>query len=484
LAVLESTHVNTSLEALSYRLSSQQHDALRDLLRFYSPTSGPIRKVATYLGPGGGFRVNVGHSSYFDLDRVFQLATGLPSLDTGSTKSLFGGGKGFSLFDMFVSTLGEGVERVLGSLAFLMGRADPTFGTWRELTEAGLRCLAPAEVPLFAEAQYAQPGFMYEPYREDTWLAWIQGKRLLSGEPIWVPAQLVNMVHLLHPAEGFIGYAASGGLSCHVSREEALLHGITELMERDAVNLRWYLSIAPEEIVLDRPSHDPRLQALIDDLGGMPGERHWLHHSIDIPEVPVVTVIEIAPWMRRFAYNAGGGVDIDVDGAMLGALTEFGQSERTIRMSAMTPDRAVSESVYRMFDIADDACADDLTLYVQAIGFYGHRSNRDKLDWYLHGNPKLGMSELPSGPSGDQARFAHLLAILRRHDLDPIVFDFSPQDTDCLRLVKVFMPELTQPFLQSQPMFGHPRFRAIAEQRDRLGPDGEVELRADPLPYP
>jgi hypothetical protein len=77
LPVLESTHVNTSLEALSYRLSSQQHDALRDLLRFYSPTSGPIRKVATYLGPGGGFHVNVGHSSYFDLDRVFQLATGL-----------------------------------------------------------------------------------------------------------------------------------------------------------------------------------------------------------------------------------------------------------------------------------------------------------------------------------------------------------------------------------------------------------------------
>lgn len=481
---LQSLHLNRTAEAFAYRLGSTEHDALQELLRFYSPVTGPIRKVATYLGPGGGFRINVGHSAYYDLDRVFQMATGLPSLETGSAKSLFGGGKGFSIFDMFVSTLGEGVERVLGSLAFLLGRADPVFGSCRQLTDAGMRCLSPAELPLFSEQQYSTPGFLYEPYVEDTFLGWIEGERLLSGERVWVPAQLVEMVYLLHPAEGYIGYSASGGLSCHVSREQAIYHGVVELMERDAVNLRWYLSIPPQEITFDRNSDDPRLQALLDDLVGIPGGQRWLQHSIDIPEVPVVTVVEIDPWMRKFAYNAGGGADIDIDAAIYSALAEFGQSERTVKMSAMSPERAVSMSVARMFDIEPDATADDLTLYVQAIGYYGHRSNQHKLDWYLSDNEPVALSELAKGPSDESQRFDCLRDILRRHELDPIVFDFSPRDTDNLHLMKVFLPELTQPFLQSQPMFGHPRFRDIAQRMDCLGPEGAVELRADPLPYP
>lgn len=481
---MESLHVNRSAEAFAYRLGTAEHDALQELLRFYNPVTGPIRKVATYLGPGGGFRVNVGHSAYYELNRVYQMATGLPSLETGSSKSLFGGGKGFSIFDMFVSTLGEGVERVLGSLAFLLGRADPVFGTYEQLTATGMRCLSPAEVPLFSDEQYGQPGFMYEPFTGETFLGWIEGHRLLTGEPVWVPAQLVEMVYLLHPAEGFIGYSASGGLSCHVSRENALYHGITELMERDAVNLRWYLSIPPQEIEIDRISHEPRLQMLLDDMVGMPNQLRWLQHSIDIVEVPVVTVIEIDPWMHRFAYNAGGGADIDIDSAIYSALVEFGQSERTVKMSAMTPKRAVSESVARMFDIDADATADKLTLYVQAIGYYGHRSNQAKLDWYLNENEPVCLSSLATGPKGDHERYAHLMQVLRSHDLDPIVFDFSPHGTDDLALMKVFMPELTQPFLQSQPMFGHPRFGEIAERMGCLSPDGQVNFRADPLPYP
>src|SRR5437870_4076150 len=116
-------------------------------------------------------------------------------------------------------------------------------------------------------------------------------------------------------------------------------------------------------------------------------------------------------------------------------------------------------SVERMFAIDPDATAAEPSLYVQAIGYYGHRANQPKLEWYLRDNATVRLSELPKDPPGstDHDRYLRLLEILRRHGLDPIVFDFSPHGVEHLRLMKVFMPELTQPFLQSQPMFGHPR---------------------------
>ena len=51
---LESVHVNRGFEALSCRLDSPSHDALVELFSLYNVTGGPVRRIATYLGPGGG----------------------------------------------------------------------------------------------------------------------------------------------------------------------------------------------------------------------------------------------------------------------------------------------------------------------------------------------------------------------------------------------------------------------------------------------
>jgi ribosomal protein S12 methylthiotransferase accessory factor len=75
--------------------------------------------------------------------------------------------------------------------------------------------------------------------------------------------------------------------------------------------------------------------------------------------------------------------------------------------------------------------------------------------------------------------------MLRSHGWDPIVFDFTPPQFSKLKIMKVFMPELSQPFLPSIPMLGHPRFRdgrRLMGLSDREVPADELVL--DPLPYP
>jgi ribosomal protein S12 methylthiotransferase accessory factor len=482
-ARLLSKHVNRAFEPLSYLVGPEQFRAIVELNRFYNPTGGPVRKLATYFASDGAYGVTVAHSSQSDLDLVIRKHTGMPSLETNIRESLFGGGKGASFNDTWLSTLGEGVERALGALVNLYG-PDQLYGTRRELIERGFACLAPQDCPLFADEQYDDAAFYYQRFTDDSVLTWLPGHRLRSAEPILVPAQLIDLLHLGPPNEAQIGYGHSGGLSCHIDREHALFHGITELFERDAVNLRWYCGIPPEEIDLDVINR-PDLRRLAHDLDRQPGRMRYLQHALDIPEIPVVTTVRYDDWLNSFAYTAGGGVDTDIEVAIVKALTEFGQSERTIKLALMSPERAVSRAVDEMFGIAPDSRLELLTLFVQVIGYYGHRANRSKFDWYLNENPVRPLSELPRDVETDMTvRLSRLETILDRHGIDPIVFDFTPPGCEQLVLFKVFIPEITQPFLQSKPMLGHPRFAEIAARFGNKPDFAFEDFIRDPLPYP
>jgi ribosomal protein S12 methylthiotransferase accessory factor len=483
--MLRSQWLSRGHEALGYRLNDAQHASLLDLLSMYNHIGGPVRKLATYFSHGNGMRVTVGHSSYSDLDRMLQRLARSPSLDLNTRTSLYGGGKGHTLSDMVLASLGEGVERFVGSLAAFLS-ARTRWGTRRELVAEGLTCLAPEELPLFSAEQYADPDFPYEPFTDDCWLGWLEGHRLRSGVPVWVPGQIVEMLHLFHPHEAVIGYAVSGGLSCHASRDLALCHGITELVERDGINLRWYLNVPPDVVVLDRESTLPAARMILDDMARIPGDLTILHHSIDLTEIPVLTVVQIDEWMHAMSYNAGGGADVDVDRALVKALTEFGQSDRTMRLAFLCPEWTISQAIDRMFMVGPDATVDQMTNFIQAIGYYGHRTKRDRLRWYLSDNPRLNLSAMPTDPTDNPAdRLRYLLDILqRRLGADPICFDFAPPDMRQLALLKVFIPELTFPFFQSRPLLGHPRFDRIAAMAGAAPADGRPAINPDPLPYP
>ncbi|MGH8883985.1 MAG: YcaO-like family protein [Egibacteraceae bacterium] len=483
---LRSTFINARSEVLAYRLDEETHAAVAELLALYNPLGGPVRKLVTYFGAAGGLPVHVGHTEYYDIDYVLQRVTGASSLDTHMQGTLFAGGKGFNLNDMFVSSLGETVERLLGALYYYSSGTEHRYGTYKDFTRQGVRCLSPEELPLFAPEQYADCDFLFEPFTETSLLGWVAGKRLFSGEEVVVPAQLVELVYPRRPDEAVIGYSSSGGLSSHTSRTRALFHGITELIERDAINLRWYTGVPLTRITVDRPAATPELRRLLESTENLPGEITLYSHSIDIPEVPVVTAIEIDPWLNRYAYHSGGGADIDIDTAALKALTEFGQIERAIRHSLLAPERAFSQSVSELFDMAPDDPVSKIDLFHKVVSYYGYKQNAKKLDWYLNGGEEVPLSALPrSQATTIEGKFKELCAVLRRHRLDPIVFDLTPPGMKHVQLIKVFIAELTQPFLQSLPIFGHPRFATTAQaigRRERAMTYDE--LLNDPLPFP
>ncbi len=58
---------------------------------------------------------------------------GVAALHSGYSSRVYGGGKGLDLPNAYISSMGEGVERVLGSFAFLLWQDRIQFGTRVEL---------------------------------------------------------------------------------------------------------------------------------------------------------------------------------------------------------------------------------------------------------------------------------------------------------------------------------------------------------------
>ena len=156
--------------------------------------------------------------------------------ETAYPQALVGGGSGLSLRDARSAAIGEAVERYSASIV------DPDACVVATARELGPVAVDPARFALFAEGQYATPGFPYARFDVDTRLAWIAGVSLPDRAPAWLPAQLVHLAG--HEHEPPICRTTSSGLACHATAEGATLSALLELLERDAFMITWKARIS------------------------------------------------------------------------------------------------------------------------------------------------------------------------------------------------------------------------------------------------
>lgn len=481
---LEERHWNRRRPLARSTMDGEEWRSYEEIESLHSP-DGFIRLVTTYFRPASGAHLHTAHGQYFDFDHIVSGVLGVAGLNSGYSSQVYGGGKGLDLDNAYVSAMGEGIERVLGSFAFLQWAERIRFGTRAEMQRQGLTCLGPDDIPLFTDEQYADPHFMFDRWDDNDRLGWMPGRRLFSGRQVWVPAQLVLFTYYRDPSEPLIGLAPSGGLACHVSQERALYHALDELIERDAVNLRWHARVPLDAIELDVPLRDRRLQAAVDRLGEGVGAPTFYLQNMDFEEFPVITAVQFDPWLREMTYNSGGGIGATPDAAMRSALGEYSQSERTLRICEQTRNWQFRASFERLFGIHPDAQPYEFLRFVQAITYYGFPANAQAADWYFHGGGTVPLSELYAlVDRAEPDPLVRLQAALKKRRMDPIMFDFSHPDLTATHIWKSYIPELAQPYPPQNPALGHPRYQTVpVEAGFRTEPIGD-DLLADPLPYP
>ena len=165
-------------------------------------------------------------------------------------------------------------------------------------------------------------------------VAWAAGRDLKTGATIYAPWALVGLDHRIAP-DGFHDafYVASDGLASGNSFEEAVFHGLCELVERDALTLLQFAGndqLAKSEVKPTGQEH-PHLPALLEliEKAGLRLRMFRLQSDIEIPAF-------MALFEARHRQNALAGMTATRCGgcgchplagrAMLKAITEAAQA--------------------------------------------------------------------------------------------------------------------------------------------------------------
>ncbi|HKN95655.1 MAG TPA: YcaO-like family protein, partial [Pseudonocardiaceae bacterium] len=236
------------------------------------------------------------------------------------------GGKGTTAAQAEVGALCEAVERHSGNFH---GDEEFTVGSLRSLGE---RAVHPNDCQLFHERQFADrtewnsrhSPFQYvpEPFDRDTVTRWT---------PVW---SLTHRTHRLLPT-GLLYYgvpagpgerawhADSNGNAAGASLEDAVLQGLFELVERDAVALWWYNRSRVPGVDLAAFA-DPWIAQLCDVYAGL-GREVWVLDVTSDLGVPAMVAVTRRVGAPTEDVMFGFGADLDPSIALRRALTELNQ---------------------------------------------------------------------------------------------------------------------------------------------------------------
>lgn len=246
------------------------------------PASGPwdtIRRASRLISRRVGLIRQVFESCYQAQDPAV-FTTGLKLSDF--TRSVNGGktisasGAGDSAEAALAAAIGEAAERQCSST---FDRDEMVLGSFEEL--AG-DAVPPDTLRLFSREQterFAPGGPVY--FDERSRIRWVWGYSLTERCPRLVPASLVYLNFRALEGEANIGENASTGLAAGATREEAILSGLLETIERDAYMLAWMhrqpgrrldvddgdlQDVLKRRLFADRPGVDVKLFDLTTDV--------------------------------------------------------------------------------------------------------------------------------------------------------------------------------------------------------------------------
>ncbi|MFJ1745733.1 TOMM precursor leader peptide-binding protein [Streptomyces sp. NPDC088116] len=153
----------------------------------------------------------------------------------------------------------EGLERYAG--LHRGGAAPPVRARYAEVAD---RALYPPDLGTHPEESYRSEGFRYRAFDPATEIDWVWAYSFRRDDRVLVPERAAFWGPR-HDAEISFFYDTSNGCALGNSVEEAVLHGLRELAERDAFLLTWYRQLALPEVAME--GADPALDHLLAKAG-------------------------------------------------------------------------------------------------------------------------------------------------------------------------------------------------------------------------
>lgn len=253
-------------------------------------------------------------------------------------------GRGWTREQARAACLAEAVERYSATFS---GDEPVVTGSYRELAAQAIH---PDMVLLFSPRQWqaretwnrehALDHAVPEPFCEDEEIEWTPGWSLITGRRMLLPKALCYEYYR-PPGKRWIGFADSNGCAAGAHRETAILSGILELVERDALALWWYNQTRLPEI-----DHSSLTEVRCRNVCSKLESEGWRVSLQDITTDLRIPVIAAVAEDAKGCWVRGSAADFDPAVALERAVCELWQMAGERRRPAPAPATSGIRNAY------------------------------------------------------------------------------------------------------------------------------------------
>lgn len=412
-----------------------------------------IKKLDIVMAPSSELPLYIGNCEFMNINYVFNYLLNKSSMPVKLNESIFAGGKGFSFYKAICSSLGEAFERLMACLEYFNQKDNLIVASYNDLVKNGLKAMEPEKIKLFSEEQFQEENFLFDKFTKYSKTSWIKMKKLINDEEIYVPACIVLMYYKpIEKDENRIGYATSGGLTSHFSKDKGIEHGLLEIIERHEINLSWYCKIPPKKIIFDNVKNEnlKKYEEYIKEKN-----IQFYRHNVDQENFHVVTAMSFDQDMTKYSFNAGGGISEDIELAILSAMEEYTQSVNNTRKIVYAPNWLTSRFSNEILDVQEGDNPKNFKTFYQAVSYYGLKCYKDKLNWYVKDNKEVLLSDIIN----NQTKIS-ILDYIVEQNIEPVYSKLKVDENfKNIHISKVYMTEFSTAFIAGIPALGHKSYK-------------------------
>jgi ribosomal protein S12 methylthiotransferase accessory factor len=238
------------------------------------------------------------------------------NLTDGLTIEAMGSSSGKNPEEVFSKAIGEFLERY-----FLTLYQQKNFvrGSIKSLKKSGKKTLDLNLLAGFSSEQKQMKPSLLQ-FNEESIFYWEKAKRALTGETVWLPAQMIYWNYKLERGEPFLQEVNTNGAAGGFSQEEAVLSGLYELIQRDSFCIFWLNQLSPQKVELSSIPHQG-FQQIVTESQRYGFEIHCLNITSDIG-LPIFAAVVSDPSGQSPRFSVGADAQTDPQEALYLALLE------------------------------------------------------------------------------------------------------------------------------------------------------------------
>jgi ribosomal protein S12 methylthiotransferase accessory factor len=358
--------------------------------------------------------------------------------------------------------LGEGLERycalVYTKEQFIRASAE----------ELGREALNLDTIPRCSAKALSLPGCPLTAPSKRAPIRWVRALSLLDGRLCYVPAVMVYLYAKYESPHERICFPITTGCAAHTSFERALLSGILEVIERDAISITWLQKLQLSRIEVD--CIPPSLTAYWDryQRSSREVEYSFFDATTNIG-IPTVYALQTAKANQTLTTLVSCSTALDPARAMA---------------KAMSHSVAAMLAFCNPWPIPDKW--EDFTEITHGASYMGRPEQAHAFNFLFRSGERRRLSKMPCLASEDEKHALQtVLAILRRERMDVYAVDLSTDEAirARLRVVRVIIPGLQPVGFQYRARYlGHARlYEAPAQMGHPV--HGEEHLNHWPQPF-